>query len=449
MRLSSLKSIAVVLAMLLVATNTVSARVQAERQLVGESQTARADVSPSVERGRDRLGSTLVGLALLPVFGGASVGLLLHLLEKRAQGYLRQLNTLENRAISQTDALATEARVAIDEIRSYLDRPFDKTIASPRSDGYSSSSTHPVSPELHRNPTGFRRGESVNVAPVSSALDREPTHANSHPSARAPDERTTGRTYLDVCDRPTPTRDNRAGEDCAQGNHLFLEARYAEAIVAYDRAIQRCGSYHQAWCNRGSAFFQLEQYERALSDTDRALALQPDYAEAWNNRGTILAKLKRTPEALISYNKALRLQPKYPDAWINRGLVLVELGQYGEALFAYTKAAEYQSGDRDLWFYRAQAFVALEQYSNALDALDRALELQRSQPKFFYCKATCYALQGNIDLALKNLQQAILLGSDSGFKFENYRARAQTEPAFTSLGNDPRFQQLVGHPSLD
>ena len=443
MRLSTLQFIGLFSIVLPIAANVVPAQTQTVTQLANLPQTEGLPAPIKADKSSDSPRSTLVWLALLPLFGGAGVGFLGHLLEKRARGYLQELNRLEERALSQTDTLTAEAQVAIDEIRAYLDRPlYETTIAT-------WTSSEPTRSQLHSNITSARSPKSVNAPPASSDADGKPTAfdcaRNPHSSLRA----TTGRTYLDLDARAGATQDRRAREYCRRGNHLFLEARYTEAIEAYDRAIQLCPSYHQVWCNRGSAFFQLEQYERAIADTDRALALQPNYAEAWNNRGTALAKLKRIPEALISYNKALQLQPKYPDAWINRGLVLMELGQYGEALFAYTKADEYQSGDRDIWFYRGQAFKALGQYSDAIDAFDRAGTLQPEQPKFFYHQATCYALQGNIDLALKNLQQAIILGSDSGFKFEDYRTQAQTEPAFTSLRDDPRFQQLVGHSSLD
>ncbi|MDY6936241.1 MAG: tetratricopeptide repeat protein [Cyanobacteriota bacterium] len=445
MRLTPATSIGLILAMLLLGGNARPGRAETEGQFASRSDASRAADSQPIDCIGDRPCSTLWWLALFPLLGGASMGLGLHWLEKRAGRYLRQLHTLESKVLGETEALSVEIKVMSNQIRDYLDRPYNGRSIEIETDGSQEKFSHTNPEDWHDSESD----RSFDPTHLPFDLDGEYRTSDGYSTERSPTEGTTGRTYLDTDDRDSVVRDRSAREYCARGNHLFLEARYTEAIEAYDRAIQLCPSYHQAWCNRGSAFFQLQQYERAISDTDRALAIWSDYAEAWNNRGGALAKLKRIPEALISYNKALQLKPRYPDAWINRGLALMELGQYREALFAYTKAEGFQSGDREIWFYRAQALKGLQRYADALEAYDRALAVQPEQPKFFYYKATCYALQGNIDLALTNLQQAILFGNDSGFKFENYQLQAQTETAFASLRNDPRFLQLVRHSSPD
>jgi tetratricopeptide (TPR) repeat protein len=55
----------------------------------------------------------------------------------------------------------------------------------------------------------------------------------------------------------------------------------------------------------------------------------------------------------------------------------------------------------------------------------------------FYNKACCYALQGDVEQALENLQQAINLSPDK------YREMAKTDSDFDSLREDERFQALI------
>jgi superkiller protein 3 len=56
----------------------------------------------------------------------------------------------------------------------------------------------------------------------------------------------------------------------------------------------------------------------------------------------------------------------------------------------------------------------------------------------WYNKACRYALQGNVDLAIANLQQAINLNPDK------YREMAKTDSDFDSLREDGGFQALIG-----
>lgn len=55
----------------------------------------------------------------------------------------------------------------------------------------------------------------------------------------------------------------------------------------------------------------------------------------------------------------------------------------------------------------------------------------------FYNKACCYALQGNVEQAIENLQQAINLSPDK------CREAAKADSAFDSIREDERFQALI------
>lgn len=55
----------------------------------------------------------------------------------------------------------------------------------------------------------------------------------------------------------------------------------------------------------------------------------------------------------------------------------------------------------------------------------------------FYNQACSYALQGNVEQALENLQQAISLSPDE------YREMAKTDSVFDSIREDERFQALL------
>ncbi|HBS72170.1 MAG TPA: prenyltransferase, partial [Cyanobacteria bacterium UBA11153] len=67
----------------------------------------------------------------------------------------------------------------------------------------------------------------------------------------------------------------------------------------------------------------------------------------------------------------------------------------------------------------------------------QAIQIKPDDPNAFYNKACCYALQGNLELAIDNLQQAITISPDE------YREMAKTDSDFDKIREDSRFQDLV------
>ena len=80
----------------------------------------------------------------------------------------------------------------------------------------------------------------------------------------------------------------------AEGNALFVEEMYAEAIECYDRALeQRSGSAGDSdvadvHAKRAAACIKLHQYMAALDDANRALALVPGHTGALYRKGCVV-----------------------------------------------------------------------------------------------------------------------------------------------------------------
>ena len=110
----------------------------------------------------------------------------------------------------------------------------------------------------------------------------------------------------------------------------------------------------------------------------------------------------RLEEAITSFDEALKIKPDVHQAWYNRGNALRNLGRLEEAIAFY----------------------------------DQALEIKPDLHQAWYNKARVYALQENIRLAIKNLQQAINLDS-------KYLEMAKTDTNFDKIRNDSRFINLL------
>lgn len=256
-----------------------------------------------------------------------------------------------------------------------------------------------------------------------------------------------------------------------RGIALAKLKRYEEALASCDKAIEIQNDYPQAWLIRGIVLKKLERYEEALASYDKVIAIKDDYTAAWINRGNVLDYLERYDEALASYEKAIAIKDDDTAAWINRGNVLVNLENYEEALASYNKALKIAPNEpyylsvkslalsllgrfdealaninesvkllpEDPLFWTNQGIVLARarRYQEAMASCEKALQLKPDDESGHYGKACCYALQGNIDLAIENLQKAININSS------RCRREAKTNPDFDNIREDARFQALL------
>ena len=162
-------------------------------------------------------------------------------------------------------------------------------------------------------------------------------------------------------------------------------------------------NHYEAWSKRGNALLGLERYEEAIASFDRVIELKPDYYEVLFLQGLVLSEfMKRYEQAIASFDRMIQLKPDITDGWIVRGFTLKNWQRYTEAIASY----------------------------------DKAIQLKPNEPNAWYGKAFCYVLQGNVELAIQNLQWAI--GLDPTFK-----EKAINNSDFDAIREDERFKKLT------
>jgi len=115
-------------------------------------------------------------------------------------------------------------------------------------------------------------------------------------------------------------------------------SRLAEAIKAFDKAVEIQPNFAAAYYNRGDALKQIGRLDDALDSYDKAIRLEPNNAFSYNNRGLVLQYLGKPSEAISSYEHAAQIKPDYADAFCNLGLAYQECGLLGQARDAFLNA---------------------------------------------------------------------------------------------------------------
>jgi tetratricopeptide (TPR) repeat protein len=105
----------------------------------------------------------------------------------------------------------------------------------------------------------------------------------------------------------------------------------AEAINAYDRALEVDPQSLDALLNCGTLYYEDGNLEKASEYFQRAIALDADSALAHFNLGSVLDETGEVETARQHLRLAVRLHPAYPDAHYNLAFVCEKLGAFSEA----------------------------------------------------------------------------------------------------------------------
>ncbi len=165
-----------------------------------------------------------------------------------------------------------------------------------------------------------------------------------------------------------------------KGNLLRAEERFAEAVVAYDGAIERLGEIEpRHWSLlyfRGIALERSDQWERAEADFKQALGLQPEQPHVMNYLAySWVEKKQNFDEAEAMLERAVKLRPR--DGYIvdSLGWVYYRLGRFDEAVTQLERAVELRPQDPTINDHLGDAFWQVGRKNEARFQWRRALSL--------------------------------------------------------------------------
>lgn len=95
-----------------------------------------------------------------------------------------------------------------------------------------------------------------------------------------------------------------------EGNSLFRENKFADAIEKYSEAIKRNPTDHTIYTNRAQTYVKLMALPEALRDCEECIKLKPDFVKAYLKKGQIHFMMKEYQKALKTYEQALEFDPE-------------------------------------------------------------------------------------------------------------------------------------------
>jgi tetratricopeptide (TPR) repeat protein len=223
----------------------------------------------------------------------------------------------------------------------------------------------------------------------------------------------------------------------SQGDALYDQKEYAQALGKYDKAIELNPGSGDAYAGKGSTLRMLGRYPEAVAALDKAIAINPRDVWDYRERGACYADDGKYVEALTNYDKAIELDPEDKFAYGLKGSALRALSRYPEAVVALDKVIELDP--QYVWAYNERAYVYSDwgKHEQAIIDYNKALELNPNY-KFAYAKA--FDLRGlkRYKEALDALNRAIVIDPQWSWPYEErgsiyHDDLFQYEPAYQDL----------------
>ena len=128
---------------------------------------------------------------------------------------------------------------------------------------------------------------------------------------------------------------------------MARDQKYAEAIAAFDRALEIDENFAQAWNERGLCYREQNDYANALKSCLRAVELDPEnpellymLGETFQRLGTMNMSNKYFGSAIQVFKMVIYHKPNCMDAWNNLGICYREMGKEEVAKFHFDRARD-------------------------------------------------------------------------------------------------------------
>jgi tetratricopeptide (TPR) repeat protein len=194
----------------------------------------------------------------------------------------------------------------------------------------------------------------------------------------------------------------------AQGDALYDDGNYAEALDRYEKAAKGNPRNATAYAGKGAALRMLDRCPEAQVELSKAIELDPKYARSYIDRGACDARAAEYATALVEYDKAIQVEPNNRTAHGLAGAALRRLGKFPSAMEELNKAIELNPNY--VWAYNERAHVWSDQgkYAQAIDDYNAALALNKDY-KYAYVKAFPLLMLNRYPEALDAVNDAIKL----------------------------------------
>lgn len=156
---------------------------------------------------------------------------------------------------------------------------------------------------------------------------------------------------------------------------LYEDRKYAEAIEAYQKALEKNPQNSDVLMNLSIAYCAIGQKEKAISLAKRATDMNPKSAKLWHGLGYIYDSMGRSEEAYSCFSQASRLAPKDAEYHVSLAVYYTDTDDQEKATREIRLAREF-AGESSHSLHVVEAAIT-GNIDTALDLLKQAIQKQQ------------------------------------------------------------------------
>jgi tetratricopeptide (TPR) repeat protein len=260
---------------------------------------------------------------------------------------------------------------------------------------------HPAALEAYQR--ALTRGEPeaavhIHLAASLVRLGRQPEAVEALRAAAAlplkPADAHTGRAVADEIYDPARGLPSEVAAEVHRAEDLLTQDLANQSLAALDALLARFPDTAYLHALRGLSHSRLQNHAEAIVAFERALELQPSNPTAELGLGDVYLRLERFPEARAAFERAVALDPFDAEAIERLASLAISLGDAGRAIPALERLCMLRPEDRASrhrlaqWYVRDQRLdAALERYQELTEGPDDDLAARLALARIYLDRA--------------------------------------------------------------
>lgn len=173
-----------------------------------------------------------------------------------------------------------------------------------------------------------------------------------------------------------------ATEKVKQGNALYDQGKYAEAVKRYESAVSLAPNWYEPHYELGQTFYQMKQPDDAQREFALALEREPNCWLCHQGLGNMADDLGNREAAMTHYQKAVSLAPDRGQPRYNLAITYVRLKRIDDAITSLKECEKVEPDYASPYFLLGNLYYGQKKYYLAFDQLFQATKLEKSGARF-------------------------------------------------------------------
>ncbi len=185
----------------------------------------------------------------------------------------------------------------------------------------------------------------------------------------------------------------------------LIVRQHNEALATIDKVFRRDPQNPEGFFMTGRVALDMGDTTRAIKALQKAAQLDASNIDAWMFLGKIMAN-RNDPTALQYFDNVLRLDSTDLEAREFKGVLYKRRGEFEQAFRVYRDIIVRNPDYANAYFDMGVMYLELDSLQKAYDNFDIAVKVDQLFVKAYYYRGLTAEMQGNIDAAKLDYQQA-------------------------------------------